>query len=166
MLNASSLCLSLVGTPAEQLKSIIVFIDKLIAGCYETSHVLSLREHLVALDAKPLTAQTVSDLIWLEVNEALPPYLCFEKVGCDGAQLRVVPDFENMLEGTRPDIRYVQLVSGKDAWPELGSLDSDELDVLHFVRGWKNDDKVELLDCATQRVVWAYTLAPEALKAS
>lgn len=162
MLNASSLHLSLVGSPAEQLKSIIVFIDKLIAGCYETSHILELRKHLTSLDAQTVTAQKISDLVWLEVYEALPPYLHFEKVGGDNTQLRVVPEFESILEGTRADLRYVQLIPSEKGWPEAAPLNAD---VPYFVRGWKSSQKIELFDGTSRSVIWTYRITPATSKA-
>jgi hypothetical protein len=160
MLNASSLSLSLVGTPAEQLKALIVFIDKLIAGCYETSHVLSLREHLVAFESKPLTDQTISDLVWLELNEAVPPYLCLEMIGGDRTRLRLVPDFENMVEGAHPDFRYIQLVDDNKDWHDVDAQDSDEFAVSYFVRGWRHSEKVELFDRNSRSVTWTYRMTP------
>ena len=155
MLNASSLHLSLAGSPAEQLKAIVSFIDQLAAGSYQTEELRDIRNRLTSPEAQALTAEEIDWLVWRELQSELPPHLEFEPLDEKQLELSVQPNVDIILDEAKPSLGYVHFITKNEAWPEDHELAPK---VKCVFKDWWESCLMEMFDRATRRVVWTYTV--------
>jgi len=161
MFNVSDISLSLKGTPSEQVKAIVEFIDKLLDASCPAGELLPIRTLLTSPEAQELSVEAVDTIVWRELQSALPDFLYFELFDED-AEVKVFPDLDNLLDYAKPDLGSVMFIKEYEAWPDVDTLHPG---VRAVVREWWNSNQVELFDCATRRAVWTYTFPTEAQKA-